>query len=143
MVDLLVSTQRFIDLSFDWSDGPVERPLTIIFLVVFKLLDVSESIVLQRVPYDLDVVFVQVEVIAPVRSLVRSDRDRVFIWSENQKLALNLLPELWQQSPCILVLLPIALNNLLFPLALLLDLCCFVRDLLLIILLVILLIRRR
>lgn len=43
--------------------------------------------------YDLDIVLVQVKVIAPVWCLVGSDRYGVFIRSEDQELALDLLAQ--------------------------------------------------
>ena len=58
-------------------------------------LDVTETIIFKRVPNNLDVTIVQVEVIAAILRWIWSDRDWVFIGSEDEKVSLNLPAQLW------------------------------------------------
>ena len=104
MVDFLVPCQRLIELLFNRRNCPVDSPLTFIFLVVlYRALHISEPVILEREPYDLNVVFMQVEVVTSVRRLIRSDCHRVLIRPKNQEFSFYLFPVVGQLSPVVRV----------------------------------------
>lgn len=83
MIDLLVLGQSLINLRFQGTAAPHERPV-----LTFLLGNLSEPIVLQGVSDDLHLIIIKLEVIPSISWLVRSDTYWVLIRSENQELLL-------------------------------------------------------
>lgn len=61
-------------------------------------LNVPESIVFQRVANNLDIAVVKVEIVASILRHVGSNRDRVFVGTEHQKVSLDLPAQFWSLS---------------------------------------------
>lgn len=75
VVDLLVLMQGVVDGFLDGSDRPEDSPDTVITLVVVATnsLYVTEAVIFKRVPHNLNVAIVQVEVVPTVLGLVWAD----------------------------------------------------------------------
>lgn len=89
--------QLFVYWLLNWSDGPVDRVDTLIVLaLVFRLnrLHISETVIFQRVAYYFNVTILQIEVVAPIWRLVRSDRHRIFIGSKYEVILLNVFTQI-------------------------------------------------
>lgn len=95
MVHLLVLVKSVVDCLLDGADGPKDCPDSIVVLVSLPSyrLNVSEPVIFKRVPNDFNVAVMEVKVIAAVLWLIRTDRDWVFVGSEHEEVALDLLAE--------------------------------------------------
>ena len=84
MVDFLVTLKGLIYLALHSRAGPHYGPL--IFSSIGLL---SEAIVLEGVSDDLDIAFVELEVVAAVRGDKGAECDRVFIGTKNKEFFLQ------------------------------------------------------
>ena len=61
-------------------------------------LNVPETIVFQRVANNLDIAVVKIKIVASILRHVGSNRDRVFVGTEHQKVSLDLPAQFWSLS---------------------------------------------
>ena len=86
VVYFLILIERIKNGFLDGTNRPENCPTAIIELVILTgtfLLDTSESIVFHRVPYNLNVTVVKVEIVSTILGLVRSNRDWILIWPKH------------------------------------------------------------
>ena len=94
MINFLILLQSFVDDLLNWANGPEERPASIIVLIrLMAEFNITETVVLKRVPDNLNVTVVQEKVVTTVLRHVRSNRNWIFVWTEDQEILLDLAAE--------------------------------------------------
>ena len=94
MVNFLILLQSFVDDLLNWANRPEERPAAIIVLIrLMAEFNITETVVLKRVPDNLYVTVVQEEVVTSILRHVWSNRNWIFVWTEDQEILLDLAAE--------------------------------------------------
>ena len=94
VVYFLILLQSFIYDFLNRAYGPEECPASVIVLIrLVAKLNITEAVVLKRVPDYLNITVVQEKVIATVLRHVRSNRYWIFVWTKDQEVLLNLAAE--------------------------------------------------
>ena len=84
VVYFLILLQSFINDFLNRAYGPEERPAAIIVLIrLVAKLNITEAVILKRVPDYLNVAVVQEKVVATVLRHVRSNRYWIFVWTKD------------------------------------------------------------
>lgn len=86
VIYFLILVERIKNGFLDGTNRPENGPTAIVELVILAisfLLDTAESVVFHRVPNNLDVTIVEVEIITTILGLVRSYCNWILIWTKH------------------------------------------------------------